>query len=296
MNPRVSVVIRTYNRAHLLGEAIESVLGQTIRDLELIVVDDGSTDETPDLLDRYSGRIRAVFLAHTANPAAVFNAGIRLAQGEYVAFLDSDDIWLPDKLARQLESLESDSRFGFAYGNLRLLYQDGRLSAPALSPAEIVKGSVLRTMVRNMCIHPSTVVVRREWFDRRGLFDESIPICEDFFFFLDLARLTDAVGISKPMSLIRQHPGQISTRWGLRNYESAIDALEGLLRHRDLPTDVRLEAHRSIARYHTHLAKALIETGRITESRSHIVRALWRYPLHPPAWRWGLRAFLARTG
>src|SRR4051794_11750386 len=102
MSPRVSVVIRTYNRARYLGEAIESVLGQTLHDLELIVVDDGSTDDTPALLDRYAGRLRPILCGRTANPSLLANTGIRAARGDLVAFLDSDDVWLPDKLERQV--------------------------------------------------------------------------------------------------------------------------------------------------------------------------------------------------
>lgn len=296
MTPRVSVIIRTYNRADLLGEAIDSVLGQSWRDLELIVVDDGSTDATPALLERYAGRLTPIFLGRTANPAAVFNAGIRAARGEFVAFLDSDDIWLPDKLQRQIECLDSDRRFGLAYGNVRLLYPDGRLSEPVLAPDQIVVGSVLRPMVRSMCVHPSTVVIRRHWFDRIGLFDERILTCEEYFFLLDLALTTEAVCIPEPVCLIRRHAGQLSTGRGLATYQAAITALEGLLHRRTLPAGARLDVHRSIACHHTHLARMLLEAGQVADSRHHIARALWRYPLHRPAWRWALYALTESWG
>ena len=288
MQPRVSVIVRTYNRAGYLVEAIESVFAQTFHDLELIVVDDGSTDQTAAVLDRYAGRLTPVFLGGTGNPAAGFNAGIGVAQGELIAFLDSDDLWLPDKMKRQVACLDRAERFGFAYSNACLLYPDGRRSAPVLAPDQIVAGSVLRAIVRNMCIHTSTVMVRRRCLNRVGPFDESRLTCEEFFWFLRLARAADAVCVAEPLALIRQHAGQLSIDRGLTTYQAAITALEELLSDPALPWRVRLEAHRSIARYHAHLARKLGEDGRAAEARRQAVRALWRYPLHAPAWRWAL--------
>ena len=298
MSPSVSVIIRTYNRADYLGQAIESVLAQTFREFELIVVDDGSTDDTAALLARYSGRLTPIILNRTANPSAIFNAGIRAASGEFVAFLDDDDLWLPHKLEQQVKLLAENASFGFSYGNTRLLYPDGRLSAPTLQPDQIVSGSVLRTMVHNMCIHPSTTVVRHRWFDEVGLFDEGQLDCEDFFFFLRLARVTEAVCVSEPVSLIRRHDSQYSLarERSLFTYQAAVSALESLLQDggdHPLPWRVRLEAHRSIARYLTHMARKHIEAGRVATGRRHVLRALRRYPFHTPAWRWTLRSFSA---
>lgn len=284
VRPRVSVVIRTYNRAEYLREAIESVLGQTFRNFELIVADDGSTDSTPELLDRYRGRLTPVFLGRTANPARVFNAGVLAASGELVAFLDSDDTWLPTKLERQVALLDANERFGFSYGNVRLLYPDGT-QPPPLALDEIVAKSALRAMVRNMCVHTSTLVMRRCWFDRVGSFDEDRLTCEEFFFLLRLARATDGVCVPEPVSVVRRHDSQLSLERGLSTYSAAIEALEELLQEGDLPWVVRFEAHRSIARYHTHLARVLTDAGPAPSARAHLLRALARYPWHLPAWR-----------
>ncbi len=291
MSTRVSVIIRTYNRAEYLRAAIESVLAQTYPDFELIVVDDGSTDSTRDVFAQYPDRLTPIFLAHTANQAAVMNAGVRCARGKLVAFLDDDDIWLPDKLRQQIALLDGDTRFGFVYGNAHLLYADGRLSAPVLAPDQIVRGSVLRALVRSMCVHTSTVVIRHAWFDRIGLFDESQHACEEYFFFLRLAQVTDAICAPEPVSLIREHAAKLSSGQGIATYVAAITALEMLLQNRALPWQVRLEAHRSIARHHTHVAKQLLELGQRDEARQHVRQALARFPLHRPAWRWAWRAF-----
>lgn len=289
MIARVSVIIRTCDRAEYLRAAIESVFAQTFRDLTLIVVDDGSTDSTRDVLNGYGDALVPIFLPRHRNPAVTFNAGVRAAAGEFVAFLDDDDVWLPDKLTRQVELLDQNPRFGFSYGNGRRLHSDGRLSPSLLAPEEIAAGWVLRTIVRNMCIHPSTLILRRLWLDRVGLLDEALPAAETLFCFR-LAQLTEAVCVPEPVCLIRQHQDQTSRDHAQSSYETTIAGLETLLRDRAVQRGVRLEAHRSIARYHTHLARRLIETNRPAKARHHVVRALWRYPLHRPAWRWALRS------
>jgi glycosyltransferase involved in cell wall biosynthesis len=296
MPPRVSVIIRTYNRAHFLPQSIDSVLAQTFGDLELIVVDDGSTDDTPAVLYSYGDKLRPLFLGRIANRASLFNAGIRAAGGEFLAFLDSDDIWLRDKLERQLRLLDGDSGFGFAYGNTQALYPDGEMSKPELRPEEIVAGSVLRAMVRNMCIHPSTAVVRAALIEQVGLFDQQKVPCEDFYYFLRLARAADAVCVREPVCLIREHAGQQSKLDGLASYERPIDALEGLLHDGDLAWPLRLEIHRSIARHHAHLAKKRLARSEVARARAHALRSFLHYPLHRPGWRMVVYSLLASAG
>ena len=113
--PKVSVIMATFNRPQYLGPAIDSVLGQTMTDLELIIADDGSNDATRAVLRSLTAdpRVHVLWREHCGNPAAVRNAALREARGEFVAFQDSDDVWLPQKLARQLEALE---RYRNEYG------------------------------------------------------------------------------------------------------------------------------------------------------------------------------------
>jgi glycosyltransferase involved in cell wall biosynthesis len=291
MNPRISVVIATYNRAEFLAPAIESVFAQTFRDLEIVVVDDGSTDGTRGLLERLTGRVTPIFLPHTGNPASLLNTGVRASRGALVAFLDSDDLWLPEKLERQLALLDADPRYGFSYCNGRLLYADGRQSEPALAPWQIVVGSVLETMLRNMCIHPSTVLIRREWLEKLGGLDEARPNGYDLSFLLRLARATDTACVAEPVVLFRQHAGQLSRALGLDAHRAAITSIEEL-RAGPLPWRARLAARKALAHHHAHLAKNLIEAGHVTLGRRHALSALRRYPLHRPAWRWVVRGVI----
>ncbi|MCA1554238.1 MAG: glycosyltransferase [Chloroflexi bacterium] len=292
--PRVSVIIRTYKRAAYLREAIESVFAQTIRDYELIVVDDGSSDDTRELLLHYGGRLTPMHLAHCGNPALTFNAGVRAARGDYIAFLDDDDLWLPTKLEQQLRALDAQHRFG--YGNVRILYAEGRTSPPALTAAQLTTGFALRALVRDMCVHPSTLVFHRDCLAQVELPDERQPVAETFYFSLRLARVANASCVREPIALIRHHATRLSIERGLSNYQAAVSALERLLSDRTLPLAVRMEAHRSLARYQAHLAKTLFTLGRTDAARAHALQALRHYPLHRPAWRWMLRSLLSARG
>lgn len=294
MTLHVSVIIRTFNRAAYLDAAIQSVLAQTSPAFELLVVDDGSTDETAQVLARYENRLIPVSLTHTGNPTTVLNAGLGAARGDCIALLDDDDLWLPDKLERQAQQLSPDPRFGFAYGNVQLLSSDGTVSPPALRPAQCVTGSVLSVVIREINVHPSTLLIRREWLDRIGSLDEKYSVAETFFLTLRLARVTRAVCIPEPVALIRQHPAQTSIARGRANYEAAITALEMVLQERDLPRDARRETKRALARFHTHLAKLSLEQGGAAEARSRVRTALGYNPLYRTAWRWLARACVPR--
>jgi glycosyltransferase involved in cell wall biosynthesis len=254
----------------------------------VLVVDDGSTDATGDVLASYSGLIEVLRLPHSGNPAAVLNAGLRAARGDLVALLDCDDLWLPDKLARQVGVLANPD-VGFVYGNVCLLSVDGQRSAPVLRPDQIVNGWLLPTLVRDMCVHPSTLVIRRGLV---GQVDERERVNEDFFLLLRLARVARAACLAEPVALIRRHPGMVSTAHGLSAYTAAIRALSSLVSDRSLPRAVRLSARRSTGRYHTHVARQLVADGRCAAARGHALAGLANHPFHRPAWRWAAIALL----
>jgi len=180
--PKVSVIIPTYQSAGFVKEAIESVLAQTFKDFEIIVVDGGSTDETISILSSFGKRIHVL----TQNGKGVSNArnvGVSAALGQFIAFLDSDDFWLPHKLEFQVKLLESKpSEVGLIYSdacffgeeNIRELKNE---SASTLWRSH--KGKVTRDLILGNFILTSTVMIRKSCFEKTGLFDESFELCED---------------------------------------------------------------------------------------------------------------------
>jgi glycosyltransferase involved in cell wall biosynthesis len=239
MHPAVSVIIPTYNRARWVTEAVDSVLAQTYRDLELVVVDDGSTDDTADRLAAYGRRIQVVRQKNLGAGAAR-NVGIRRARGTYIAFLDSDDLWKADKLATQMDLISRDQSVKVCYTE-EIWIRRGRRVNPRKKHAKH-SGWILKQMLPLCLVSPSSVLIDREVFDRAGRFDESLPACEDYDLWLRIGRLYPFHLIDRPLIVKRGgHQDQLSARhWGLDRFR--IKALLRLLAHQDLAPEVRRAA------------------------------------------------------
>jgi len=186
-HPAVSIVLPTYQREALIGRSIESVLRQTYEDFELIVVDDGSTDGTAERVAQFADpRIRYIRLDENRGAAAARNAGIRNAVAELLAFQDSDDEWLPDKLQRHMGVFASSGpEVGVVYSDMIRIQCDGT-SYEHLSP-EVVPGVLVdpNTQFYQVCkLGIQSAVIRRECFDAAGGFDEAFPVLEDLELFV----------------------------------------------------------------------------------------------------------------
>jgi glycosyltransferase involved in cell wall biosynthesis len=227
----VSVIIPTYNRADLIGQAIDSVLAQAHQQVEVIVADDGSTDDTAAVVGAYGDRVRYLPLPHRGLPAATRNAGIRAATGDLLAFLDSDDLFLPNKLAVQAAALVQNLAAGVAYANGVYFRTTpdapvGRVQDGLPTPSGWVFGDLLA----GNFLAPPVVLVRRTVLDEVGLFDESPDFfaVEDFDLWLRLAAHTPFVYTPGDVAAIRRHAGGISRhtarlRSGVLNVLAACD-------------------------------------------------------------------------
>lgn len=209
----VSVIIPTYNRADLIAQAIDSVLAQSYPDVEIIVADDGSTDDTAAVVGAYGACVRYLALPHRGQPAATRNAGIRAASGELIAFLDSDDLLLPDKLAVQAAALAQNPAAGVVYSNG--VYFRTTPAAPVgrvLDGLPAPSGAVFGALLVGNFLAPPVVLVRRAALDATGLFDESPDFfaVEDFDLWLRLAAHTPFVYAPGDVAAIRRHTGGIS--------------------------------------------------------------------------------------
>lgn len=235
----ITVIIPTCNRASLLARALNSVLNQSHKPDEVIVVDDGSSDETPDLMAR---RFPEVIYLRQENRgvSAARNLGIRRAASQWLAFLDSDDEWLPHKLARQLALLAAESQWQIVHSNEIWIRGERRVN-PMKKHAK--QGGWIFTRCLPLCvISPSAVMIRRSVFDTVGLFDETLPACEDYDLWLRICCRYPVAYIEEP--LIVKHGGhadQLSRRhWGMDRFR--IQALDKLLRETPLDTEQRAAA------------------------------------------------------
>ena len=202
IDPTVSVIIPTYNRAALLGRSIRSVLEQSYTDFELIVVDDGSTDETAGVVAGFrDGRIRYLPLARNTGAGAARNAGIRVARGKFLAFQDSDDEWLPSKLAKQMSAFErGTARLGVVYSDMQRILCDGTtnyFAAPSVSSDRLINPAIRFYQVSNLGIQ--STVIRREYMDEVGHFNEDLRAFEDMEIFIRLSRRCVFLHLREPL-------------------------------------------------------------------------------------------------
>ena len=252
----VSVVIPAYNCACYLPETIESALSQTLPPLEVIVIDDGSTDDTAEVLARYEGRIRYI-RQHNMGIAAARNAGIRIARGSLIAFLDADDIWFPSILAQQREALSRTSA-GLAHTSF---YNWDSTTGTKSSPSRdnsLFDGHCYRKFFWNETGDPaSAYMVRRRCFDTVGLFDEEIPggCCEDLEMWTRISRRFPFTYIDAPLLLRRQHGSNI-TRHTARVAEGYFWA-----KQRALAADQQLRRELGEKAVRAHLAEAAFGAG-----------------------------------
>lgn len=207
--PTVSVVIPTFNRAHLVAEAIRSVLAQTLPPLEIIVVDDGSRDATSEVLAAFGRTIQAIRQEHRGVSAAR-NAGIAAARGTWLALLDSDDLWRPTKLEAQVHYLEQHPDLLLCQTEELWLRHGRRLNPKSYHRKP--SGYCFQKLLERCLVSPSAVLIERRLLDRVGWFDETLPACEDYDFWL-------RIGCRFPIGLLEQplvikrggYPDQLSS-------------------------------------------------------------------------------------
>lgn len=250
-NPLVSIVIPAFNAAWCVRRAIDSAVAQSYRHMEVIVVDDGSTDETPRLLDDYENEIVRVIHQSNRGLSGARNTGIREARGEYVAFLDADDWWLPGKLDAQVKLLQDHPETGFCSVATRV--EDDNGNPVNLWSCPEWQGSFLETLFYQPAAvagSGSGVMVRRTLFDKTGMFDEQLRSLEDIDMWMRFAAVSGYACIPEPLAVILKHPDSMSRNIGVMR-EAAIQVMR---KNRNL-----LPTHLKSSWWRTALAGLLID-------------------------------------
>ena len=272
-HPAISVIIPTHNRAGLLGEAIESVLRQTFSDLELIVVDDGSTDATAEVIARHANdsRLRPIVQPQQGRSRAR-NHGARLARADWLAFLDSDDIYLLDALDQHWRVLSQAPGLGLSLGGYLLVGEHGQ---PLGERRPWEEGPLtLPGWLFNCFGMPGTLVLRRSMFEQAGGFDPALEMAEDWDLFLRLAVLGCPMAwVKAPVCRYRQHAGSSIAAPGL-HHTGSLYALDKLFHAPGLPAEIAQLEQPAIAWSHVGFARRAYSAGQYATAQHSLIEAV----------------------
>lgn len=281
--PTISVVMATFNGAEFIAESVGSVLGQTISAHEVIVVDDGSTDRTQDILARYADSIHAIRKPN-AGVSSAFNRAISAANGEFVALAADDDIWEPEKLEWQREILAEEPDIDILFGHMRVFGNvEGEFRRPP-GCGRLDPSALRRAQFDRSHLAAPTAVIRRSLFERIGGFREDLP-GEDYEFWFRALR-TDAVLYYDPRPVVRyrQHGGNLSGREWLK-HEGAYDVLRDYARDvgdPELVSRILARNRRIVARHHLEAGERMPARSAFGASFRHrptLGAAIWTLAL-----------------
>jgi len=281
--PLVSVVMATCDRTHFLGPTIDSVLKQSVEDLELVIADDGSGEATCRVLHAWESdpRVRVLWLPHRGIPGAVRNVALQAARGRYVAFQDSDDVWMPEKLASQLAALAATPGARWCYTACEHIDSRGAPLALSHIDAWRAHSGDIRDAVACLRAHTAlpTVLVERDLLENAGFFDERLRLFEDHDLWLRLACLSEVAVVPQPLVKVRRHDEHYSGRDQLAAAECRATFLERAW-GAPISAAARAELRRIRALHAARVARLRARSGDRRAARDSLRRSLregWRY-------------------
>jgi glycosyltransferase involved in cell wall biosynthesis len=294
LRPTVSVILPTFNRLQYLRHAVDSVFAQTYADWELVIADDGSDEETRAYLNSLAllPRVRMLWLAHSGNPGAMRNAAMREARGDYFAFLDSDDLWMPSKLEIQMSALRAGPHRHWSYTAFNHINHAGAQINAALSASWVYyEGNIFQTLLTLKAgVAMPTVIVSRQLLEQVGGFDECQGQHEDYHLWLRLAMQCEIDVIRQPLASVRCHNEHFSD-FGV----GALEARDRMLK-RILALATNSPQRTAVRTARARNAALLAAVHAAAGSRSAAWRTVadsWHFSWHRGGWWPGIARMLA---
>jgi GT2 family glycosyltransferase len=262
----VSVIIPTFNRAWSLKTAIDSVLAQTHDQIEIIVIDDGSTDTTPDLLAGYGHQIQ-VLTQKNSGVSAARNLGIHKSHGRFIALLDSDDAWAKEKISCQIDFFKQNPE-ALVCQTEEIWIRKGRRVNPRVKHQK-PSGMIFEPSLHLCLVSPSAVMIRKKLFDSVGVFNENFPVCEDYDLWLRIAADTPIFLIDKPFTIKHGgHEDQLSARHSQDKYRIA--SIVQLIQSGSLSIEQKRLAASVLEKKSRIYGKGCVKRGKIEEGEYYL--------------------------
>jgi glycosyltransferase involved in cell wall biosynthesis len=271
--PVVSVILPTFNRLHYLRPAVDSVFAQTFSDWQLIIADDGSACETAAYLETLADlpRVKLIYLTHTGIPSAVRNAALRAAEGQYIAFLDSDDVWLPKKLEVQIASHRARTDRRWSYTAVTRIGKCGEILPGELEQHRaLYRGNIFEQLLTLQAgVAAPSVMAERSLIDEVGGFDENQLYFEEYDLWLRLSLLSEVGVVEEPTVLVRSHDEHYSAD-RVRVYKARFRLLERISSRATTP-----HLQSVLRTEHAKTAASLAAAYAAADQRAEALRMLW---------------------
>ncbi len=285
--PQVSVIIPCYNSEKFIAETIESVLNQTYPNIDLVVVDDGCTDNSREVVERYIGRLRLMEHPGRINlgQSTCINLALAATDGKYVGILDSDDLWLPEKLSEQVEYLETHTAVGMVFGNGDAVDEQGRHLYTIYNAEPPGDGSPA-SLLLNCYIHlPSNSLIRRGIFNRVGGFDESLRAAQDHDMLLRVAESGEIAYLNRKWYQYRRHSNSISSTRAEIRWKGGFRILDKAAARYPYPPDV-VRKRKGVL--HFRMGQCKFQSGERLRAIWHLGSAFFCDPIRSLRYVFGL--------
>lgn len=276
-SPRVSVVIPTFNRGKVIERSIRSVINQTFQDIEIIIVDDCSTDDTRDIVAGFKDK-RIKYICHKQNKggAVARNTGINAARGEFIAFQDSDDVWVNEKLEKQMQVMSTASNDVGVVFTSYLLIKNNRVSRVPRNITDLNSSNFLRHLLRKNFIGTPTVVIRKICLKKVELFDEDLPRYQDWDLFIRLARYYKFIFLDEPLVTANFLDDSITA--------DNIAAITARKRIFDKNRTEIINDNKLLADYFFDTGKLICKYGQYKEGKKYIYKSIMKDYLNTRHW------------
>ncbi|MBY5961832.1 glycosyltransferase [Marinobacter nauticus] len=288
--PLVSIITPTFNRADYLPIAVESVLAQTMPEFELIVIDDGSTDNTSEVMERYTSDSRVrYFKQENQGQSIARNRGIEAAKGDYICFLDSDNAWLETKLSKSLQAFKENPEADIVYGDFILIDEHGK--EQGVNRMKRYSGRITSHLIHDNFISMNTTMTRRRCFEEMGGFDNADRLAEDYGLWLRFSTRYQFLYLPEILGYYRVMENQISS-----DKDSRLMANEQIIRTflESFPEALsRGEARHGMSRFFVRKGRYELSQGRYRIALADLGKSLANDPLWSGPWRLAMKTLIS---